>query len=101
MEIREIVEFYYNDTTNILEITFRTNEDDEDYVRYDEIPMKESIDFGFDFIKEERNYFFDEEYDDDYSQNDDESNLDYSEIISFLNEYYIFHPEKLPESESY
>lgn len=100
MEIREIVEFYYNDTTNILQITFRTNEDDEDFVRYDEIMLKETIDFGFDFVNEQNNLFLDEEYEDEYSEEDD-VNFDLDEIITFLNEYYVVYPDKLPESEPY
>lgn len=100
MEIREIVEFYFNDTTNILEITFRTNDDSDDFVRYDEISLDETLNFGFDFIKEDRTIFLDEEYDEQIYE-DEEVDFDLSELLSFLNEYYVVYPDKLPESESY
>lgn len=101
MEIREIVEFYFNDTTNILQVTFRSNEDSEDYVKYDEILLQETIDFGYDLVDYQPKFIFeDEEYENDYNE-PKTTDIDGDELLSFLNEYYVVYPNRIPESEIY
>jgi hypothetical protein len=103
MEIKEIVSFYINDTTKTLDVTFRTLLDSEDELREDKIYFEEVRDFGYDFINDEKDDYrglIDEEFEDDYDEDYyDESNVDEQELISFLNEYYLIYPSKLPDSE--
>jgi hypothetical protein len=37
MEIKEIVSYYFNNETNLVDVSFRTIEDEEDVVRIDTI----------------------------------------------------------------
>jgi hypothetical protein len=96
MEIIELVLFHINYFSNVLEVSFRMNMDTEDEIRYDKIYFDEIKDFGFDFIPESN-----EEYDlnGDYYEEDDK--IDEDEIITFLNEYYVVFPDKLPKTEFY
>jgi hypothetical protein len=101
MEIKELVSYYLNDTSKTLEVTFRTTLDGEDEIREDKINFDEITDFGYDFVSDTTgNYrdLLDEDYeDDDYE--DDEIFVDDQEVTSFLNEYYLIYPTKLPNSE--
>jgi len=106
MEINELVSFYINESSQTLEFTFRTIEDSEDEIRTGSIEFDEIKNFGYDFLDDITNSFktleedglFD---DDDYGDFDDlfEDEFDEQEFISFLNEYYLVNPKKLPKSE--
>jgi len=106
MEINELVSFYINESSQTLEYTFRTIEDSEDEIRTGSIEFDEIKNFGYDFLDDITNSFktleekglFD---DDDYGDFDDlfEDEFDEQEFISFLNEYYLVNPKKLPKSE--
>jgi hypothetical protein len=98
MEIVEIISYFINHQTDTIEVKFKLNEDVEDEVRVDEIPLKEADDFGYTLILEDFG-FFDEDEDDEFKLSDDE--VDEDELISFMNEYYLIYPEKLPSAESY
>ena len=98
MEIVELVFFHLNYFTNQLEVSFRMNLDNEDEIRYDKIDFDEIVDFGFDFIPEEQ---YDDEIDDFENDFDSEELVSEDEIISFLDEYYVVYPDKLPKSEIY
>jgi hypothetical protein len=106
MEINELVSFYINESSQTLEYTFRTIDDSEDEIRTGSIEFDEIKNFGYDFLDDITNSFktleedglFD---DDDYEEFDDlfEDEFDEQEFISFLNEYYLVNPKKLPKSE--
>ncbi len=106
MEINELVSFYINESSQTLEFTFRTIEDSEDEIRTGSIEFDEIKNFGYDFLDDITNSFktleedglFD---DDDYGDFDDlfEDEFDEQEFISFLNEYYLVNPKRLPKSE--
>jgi hypothetical protein len=107
MEIKEIVNHYVNFTNDILEVSFRTIDDDDTELRNAEIPVVEIIAFGYDFIKNDSSLlemFEDEEDDGDdeffdgISSNKNES-LDVYDLMSFLNEYYLVYPDLLPKKE--
>jgi hypothetical protein len=107
MEIKEIVNHYVNFTNDILEVSFRTIDDEDTELRNAEIPVVEIIAFGYDFIKNDSSLlemFEDEEDDGDdeffdgISSNKNES-LDVYDLISFLNEYYLVYPDLLPKKE--
>jgi hypothetical protein len=98
MEIKDLVSFYIDDTSNLLEVSFRTINDDEDQVRQDTISLNEITEFGYDFLSDNIN-----ESDEDYDDIDDlYKGINYIEdddVISFLNEYYMVNPKKLPKPE--
>ena len=96
MEIIELVSFHLNYFSNLLEVSFRMNMDTEDEIRYDKIYFDEIKDFGFDFIRET---YDDDDLNSDYYDEDDNVNED--EILTFLNEYYVVFPDKLPKTEFY
>lgn len=100
MEVVELVFFHLNYFSNVLEVSFRMNMDRDDEIRYDKIFFDEIRDFGFDFIPDEEDEFDsnDDYFDEDY---DKEESVDEDEILTFLNEYYVVFPDKLPKSELY
>jgi hypothetical protein len=101
MEIKELVSYYLNDTSKTLDVTFRTTLDGEDEIREDKIDFDEITDFGYDFVSDiTDNYrtLLDEDYEDDNYEEDNKV-VDDQEITSFLNEYYLIYPTKLPNSD--
>ena len=98
MEIQEIVSYYLYEDTKRVEVSFRFTTDSEDEIRNDVINLDDSKEFGYELIQESTDFFnFD---DDDFDE--DESNfqtIDEDLLLSFLNEYYIVHTDKLPKVE--
>jgi len=101
MEIKELVSFYINETKEILEVEFKLTTDQEDEIREDKIDFDELKNFGYEFLIESYDDFSD--FDDEYDNFGDgiKPEIDDEEIISFLNEYYLIFPDKLPNSELY
>jgi hypothetical protein len=103
MEVKELVSFYINETSETLDVTFRLLFDKEDEIRTDQIDLDETIGFGFDFdLKNKINDAFGDDFEDEFSDGfdySDEYDIDDDEVISFLNEYYLVNPKKLPKSE--
>jgi len=98
-EINELVSYFINEENQTLEVTFRFESDSEDEIRTDQIDLSESTTFGYNLIPNNTDF-----YNDRYDDEDDEFEeyyevVDEDEIISFLNEYYLIHPNKLPKSE--
>ena len=100
MEIKEIVSYFLNSDSNILDVSFRTIEDDEEVMRTDSIDYSIVEDYGFDLVTESFD-FFDDEFEDDEILPVDKVELDEDELLTFLNEYYTINPESLPKSEFY
>lgn len=100
MEIKEIVSYYFNSEKNLLEVSFRTIEDEEYVVRIDTIDYNEVESYGFDLITESFDFFDDEIKEDSYDD-EEKVELDEDELISFLNEYYIVNPKSVPQPEFY
>ena len=101
MEIKELVSYYINETSHMLEVTFRTLTDNEDEIRTDQIVLDEIETFGYNISNKIDEDFFDdddEEYEDMFDDFDEDI-LDEDEIMSFLNEYYLIYPKKLPEAQ--
>lgn len=97
MEVVEILSNHIDKTQNLIIVEFRTSEDDDDIVREDFIEYSHYEDFGFD-----KKDVFEilSEYDEDDEWEDDEFDFiaDDSSLLSFLNEYYIVYPNKLPKA---
>lgn len=99
MEIKEIVSYFMNSDSNIMEVSFRTIEDNEEVIRVDQIDYSIVEEYGFDLVTESFD-FFDEDEDNTFID-EDKVELDEDELITFLNEYYTIHPESLPSAEFY
>lgn len=100
MEIKEIVDYFVNTETNILEVNFRTIDDSEDEVRVDNIDYSIVSEYGYDLETESFDFFDDEEDDDSYSE-EEKIELDVDDLISFLNEYYTLNELSIPKSVPY
>lgn len=101
MEIKELVSYYINETSHMLEVTFRTLTDNEDEIRTDQIVLDEIETFGYNILNNINEDFYiddDEEFEDMFDDFEEEE-LDEDEIISFLNEYYLIYPKKIPEAQ--
>jgi hypothetical protein len=100
MEIREIISYFLNSDTNVLDVSFRIFEDSEEVMRTDSIDYSNVADYGFDLVSESFD-FFGEEFEDDEILEEEKIELDEEELVMFLNEYYIINPGALPKSEFY
>jgi hypothetical protein len=75
--------------------------DAEDEVRSDVLSIEEAKGMGFDLIQDDVDFLVNEE-EDDYSFVEDFfdiETLDEDVLITYLNEYYIVNPDRLPNSE--
>jgi len=61
MEIKEIISYYLNGDTNIIEVSFRTIDDEEDVLRNDTIDYTIVEEYGFDLVTESFDFFGDDE----------------------------------------
>ena len=102
MEIKEIVSYYFNEDTNIIEVSFRTIDDEEDVLRNDTIDYNIVEEYGFDLVTESFDFFGgdDDDFDGDIYEKET-IELDEDELIVFLNEYYMINPLQLPKNEFY
>lgn len=99
MEVVDIISHYIDKTQNLINVEFRLLEDDDDIIREDIIEYSYFEEFGFDNSKDFN--IFDEILDEEDEWGSDD--YDYIEnedsIITFLNEYYVVYPKKLPKPE--
>jgi hypothetical protein len=96
MELQELIFFYLHETTNTVEVQFRLSIDSEEEIRTDIIDVNEALNFGYDLIMED--YDMNEDEDDEFYWLESPS-LDEDTLISFLNEYYVINPDRLPKPE--
>jgi hypothetical protein len=99
MEVVEVVSHYIDKTQNIINVEFRLLGDSEDEVREDIVEYLYFEEFGFDNTKDfdifESIIDEEDEWDnDDYDYIDNEDDL-----LSFLNEYNVVYPDKLPKTQ--
>ena len=74
--------------------------DSEDELRSDLIDLVKSEEYGYKLIEENFDFFDMSEYeDDDFEDMEDFQSVDEEILISFLNEYYVVNPDKLPKAE--
>jgi hypothetical protein len=98
MEVIEIISHYIDKTQNLINVEFKMMGDDDDMVREDIIEYSFFEEFGYD----ERKDFgiFESVLEDDEWEDDDFDYVDNDEtLISFLNEYYVVYPKKIPKAE--
>ena len=102
MEIKELVGYYVNDTSQTLDVTFRLMTDSEDMIRTDQIDLDDAESFGLNFGINNNDSFDsdDDDYLDEMIRNYEiDLEVDEDEVVSFLNEYYMVNPKKLPKPE--
>lgn len=104
MEIKELISFYINESTEMLEVTFRLLSDSDDEIRTGQIEISETENFGYDFLNkslDSYNRLFGEEFDEETEEDfdEEENEIEENEVVSFLNEYYLIFPNKLPNAE--
>jgi hypothetical protein len=97
MEVIEILSHYIDKTQNIINVEFRIIGDDDEVVREDIIEYTFFEEFGFDNDKDFG--IFDEVIDDNDEWGDDTDYIDDETLITFLNEYYVVFPKKIPKAE--
>jgi hypothetical protein len=100
MEIKEIVSYFLNSDSNILEVSFRTIEDEDDVLRNDNINYSIVSEYGFE-LETETFDFFGEEFDEELGEDEEKIELDEDELVSFLNEYYTINQDSIPKAELY
>jgi hypothetical protein len=100
MEIKEILSYFLNSDSNILEVSFRTIEDEDDVLRNDNINYSIVSEYGFE-LETETFDFFGEEFDEELGDDNEKIELDEDELISFLNEYYTINENSIPKAELY
>jgi hypothetical protein len=101
MEIVEIISHYIDKNQNIINVEFKLLGDDEDIVREDIIEYSFFEEFGYDNKKSYDIFesFIDED-DEDWGFDDETEYIENEDtLISFLNEYYIVYPKKLPKGQ--
>lgn len=101
MEITELLSCFVNFDKNIIEVSFRIEEDSEDVFRSAEIDFDIAEEFGLIFENDDYDFYSDELDDVELDEVSDEVQIDSYEVISFLNEYYEINPDELPEPELY
>ena len=98
MEVQELISYYLYEDTKRIEVSFRLTIDSEDEIRNDIINLDEAEEFGYDLIQENLDFF---QYDDEFEEDEEDfQSLDEDSLLSFLNEYYVVNPKKLPKSET-
>jgi hypothetical protein len=100
MEVVEIISSYINKDNNILRVEFRFMGDEG--IRQDVIEFEYMKDFGYyegDMMEVFESIDIDDEDWDDWDTDEDEVFIDDETLISFLNEYYIVFPDKIPDEE--
>lgn len=102
MEIKDLESFYINESSQTLDVTFRILSDNDDEIRADQIDLSETKTFGYNFSKDDTDDLWDEDEDEDYFDTyGEEFDMDEEEMISFLNEYYLIYPNRLPNTQLY
>jgi hypothetical protein len=96
MEIKEIVSYYIHEKSRTLEVSFTLITDNEDEVRNDIISISEAEDFGYKLIQDDFDIFEEEDFE---IEDDEFESVDEEILISYLNEYYVVNPDRLPSPE--
>lgn len=101
MEVIEIDDYFINRDNNVISVSFRMIGDPENMVREDIIEYSYLDEFGYNIEDYSQDFdVFDEEWDEwDDEEDYNEVHMDEDELRSFLNEYYVVFPDKIPDAE--
>lgn len=103
----EIVDFYYNPKSETIQVSFRLDDDSEDLIREDEFEMDLIENHGYyvlenyDYDSKELPLVYEEDSDELFLEDEiideKEYEIDDSQLLEFLTEYYDLNPKKLPK----
>ena len=101
MKIKEIVDYYYNPKSEIIQVSFRLKEDGED-----EIDFVEKSGFfileNYDYESSDLPIIYEEDTDeliiDEEASDEKEYEVDTDELKDFMEEFYTSNPKKIPPS---
>jgi hypothetical protein len=96
MEIAEIISHHIDKIQNIIIVEFKLFGDDDDIVREDFIEYSFFEEFGFDNNNTDLDFLTEE---DEWEDDDVDYITNEESLISFLNEYYVVYPKKLPKAQ--
>lgn len=100
MEVLEIISSYVNKESNIIRVEFRMIGDEG--IRQDVIEFEYIKDFGYyedDLMDVFESIDTEDDEWEDWDVDTDEVFIDDDTLISFLNEYYIVFPDRIPDEE--
>lgn len=99
MEIQEIIEIFPRELN--VEVHFRMVNDDDEYIRIDEFTFKEIEEYGYDIFEDNsESFIYEEDDEDEFDLSFLDQDINQSELISFMNEYYLV-TENIPDAEIY
>ena len=100
MEIQEIIEIFPRELD--VEVHFRmVNDDDDEYIRIDEFTFDEIEEYGYDIFEDNsESFIYEEDDEDEFDLSFLDQDINQSELISFMNEYYLV-TENIPDAEIY
>lgn len=100
MELQELIFFYLHENTNTIEVQFRLSIDSDEEIRTDLIDLNEASDFGYELLMEDYNL---QDADEEEEEGEfywlESPTVDEDNLISFLNEFYVINPDKVPKPE--
>ena len=96
MEVAEIISHHIDKIQNIIIVEFKLFGDDDDIVREDFIEYSFFEEFGFDNNNTDLDFLTEE---DEWEDDDVDYITNEESLISFLNEYYVVNPKKLPKTQ--
>lgn len=96
MEVAEIISHHIDKIQNIIIVEFKLFGDDDDIVREDFIEYSFFEEFGFDNNNTDLDFLTEE---DEWEDDDVDYITNEESLISFLNEYYVVYPKKLPKAQ--
>ena len=96
MEVAEIISQHIDKIQNIIIVEFKLFGDDDDIVREDFIEYSFFEEFGFDNNNTDLDFLIEE---DEWEDDDVDYITNEESLISFLNEYYVVYPKKLPKTQ--
>lgn len=98
MELQELIFFYLHENTNTIEVQFRLSIDSDEEIRTDLIDLSEASDFGYELLMEDYDLHESDEEEEEFFWLES-STVDEDNLISYLNEFYVINPDKLPKPE--
>jgi len=101
MDIKELISYYIDKDTNILEVSFRLHSDTDDYVRNDSIDFDIAKKYGYSIVTENYAFLDTESIEDGFDRKEKDAALDENELMNFLNEYYTINSELMPDTQLY
>jgi len=99
MEICEVITHHIDKIQNLINVEFRLIGDDEDVIREDTIEYSFFKEFGYDETKDFDIFDTISEEFDEWENDDFDYITNEDDLVSFLNEYYIVYPKKLPKQQ--